>query len=137
MTLESPVPEAVKGWSEGMCREVGVVRKIEFPTQNICFRNFTFRASSYCYLREWKIAAGVGGGHLPRQIGTLSGFKAKVLGSNCHPSDMKIPRSPECSKSLALEASINVEYRDGEGRPAVLEESTLVTVWVQVSLPNE
>lgn len=54
MTLESPVPEAVKGWSDGMCREVGVIRKTEFPTQNICFGNFTFSASSYCYLREAK-----------------------------------------------------------------------------------
>lgn len=42
MILESPVPEVLKGWSDGICREVDVFRKTEFPTQNISFRNFMF-----------------------------------------------------------------------------------------------
>lgn len=45
MILESPVPEILKGWSNGIYREVDVFRKLEFPTQNICFRNFTFSAN--------------------------------------------------------------------------------------------
>lgn len=41
-----------------MGRDVDVVRKIEFPTQNTCFRSFAFSARCPCYLREGKTAAG-------------------------------------------------------------------------------
>ena len=57
MALGLPVPEAVKEWSNGICRQVDMFRKTEFPTQSIYLRNFPFCPCYYCYLREGKTTA--------------------------------------------------------------------------------
>lgn len=43
MTLGSPVPEAVKGWNNGIGRQVDSFRKTEFSAQNTDLRNLICR----------------------------------------------------------------------------------------------